>query len=100
MIAIEVRLNGDLKTTCGAENLRQLMAMMTARRSPNAPNEFRFSVECSGVLPKSQDTEDVLCWLRVRVALGDEVSFRFVETSEAQPPIDRQEIPVGHDHHR
>ena len=100
MIAIEVRLNGELKTTCGAENLRQLSAMMTALRSRNAPDEIRYSVECSGVQPKSQDTEEVLCWLRVRVALGDEVSFKFVEASEAQPPIDRQEISVDHGPHR
>jgi hypothetical protein len=94
MIALEIRLNGELKTTCGAENLRQLGAMMMALRSRKAPDEMRYSVECHGVLPKSKDTEEVLCWLRVRIALGDEISFKFVEATEVQPPIDRQEISV------
>ncbi len=96
MIAIEVRLNGELKATCGADGLRQLSAMMTARHSQKASDEIRYSVECHGVQPKSQDTEDVLCWLRVRIALGDEVSFKFIEATEAQPPIDQQEIAVNH----
>jgi hypothetical protein len=96
VIAIEIRLNGELKATCGAESLRQLVAMMMALRPREAPSQVQFSVECMGVQPKSQDTEEVLRWLNVRVALGDEVSFKFVEAAEAQPPIDSQEIPLRH----
>jgi len=32
MIAIEIRVNGKLKGTCGADGLRQLMALVAARR--------------------------------------------------------------------
>ena len=96
MIAIEIRLNGELKATCGAENLRQLVAMMMALRPRDRPSQIQYSVECMGVQPKSQDTEEVLRWLNVRIALGDEVSFKFVEVAEAQPPIDSQDIQLHH----
>ena len=94
MIAVEIRLNGELKATCGSEYVRQLVAIMSARESPGSPAGIQYTVECTGVQPKTQRTEEVLQWLNVTIALGDEVSFKFVLTSEAQAPIDRQELPL------
>ncbi|SRR6266480_975671 len=92
MIAIEIRINGKLEATCGADDLRQLMALVAARRPRGAESGYAFVVECMGVRPKSSDTDEVLKWLNTRIALGDEVSFKFVESAKAQAPIDRQDI--------
>lgn len=94
MIAIEVRLNGQYKATCGAEDLRSLTAMVCAKRSRSAPEDVQYSIECSGVRPKSDQQEEVLRWIAARISLGDELSLKFVDASTAHPPIDRQDIPV------
>ena len=91
MIAIEVRINGKLEATCGANDLAQLVAMVAARQSKNSA-DVRYVVECIGVRPKTAATEEVLRWFNTRISIGDEVSLRFVETEKAQPPFDSQEI--------
>jgi hypothetical protein len=48
-----------------------------------------------GVRPKNSSAEEVLKWVDARIALGDEVSFRFVEAAHADAPIDRQDIPAN-----
>lgn len=96
MIAIEIRLNGELKATCGADDLRQLVAMLSARQSETQAGEFEYSVECMGVRPKTQRTEEVLRWVNARIALGDEVCLKVVETTEAQEPYDSQDIVRRH----
>jgi hypothetical protein len=89
MTAIEVRINGKLEATCGAEVLDQLVAMVAARQSKDTTV---YVVECMGVRPKSATTEEVLRWLNTRISVGDEVSFKFVETGNASAPFDSQEI--------
>jgi hypothetical protein len=97
MIAIEIRVNGELKATCGTDDLRQLAAMLSARRSKvgseNA-GEFSYHLECMGVRPKSAAAEDVLRWVNTQIGLGDEVTLKFVEAVHAQAPFDRQDIPA------
>jgi hypothetical protein len=93
MTAIEIRVNGELKATCGADGLRQLVAMVAARR-PKGDTEFKYVVECMGVRPKNASTEEVLKWVNTRLTLGDEVSFKVVNVAKAQAPFDRQEIPA------
>jgi hypothetical protein len=92
MIAIEVRINGKLEATCGSEALRQLAAMVSARQSKDG-STISYVVECMGVRPKNAATEEVLRWLNTRIALGDEVSFKFVEAANAAAPFDSQDIP-------
>lgn len=92
MIAIEIRVNGKLEATCGADDLRQLMATLAARRSRGSNAGFTYVVECMGVRPRDSSTDEVLKWLSTRIAVGDEVSLKVVETAQAQAPIDRQEI--------
>jgi hypothetical protein len=94
MIAIEIRVNGKLEATCGDDGLRQLVAMVAARRR-TADAEFKYVVECMGVRPKNSSTEEVLRWVNTRLALGDEVSFKVIEVAEAQAPFDRQDIAAG-----
>jgi hypothetical protein len=95
MLALEIRLNGDLKATCGIEDADALAASLHARRNDAAaPKDFGLYIECMGVRPVDADTREVLKWVSARVRLGDEVTLRFVETSQVQEPIDRQVIPA------
>jgi len=95
MVAIEIRVNGKLKATCGADDLRQLLAMVAARRPRSGRDDYSYVIECMGVRPKNSSTEEVLKWVNTRIALGDEVSFRFVEAANADAPIDSQDIPAN-----
>jgi hypothetical protein len=95
MLAIEVRLNGELKATCGADDLRHLIAMLNILppgKSKSGGEEGLFRVEVHGVRPSGLSTEEVLKWVSARVQLGDEIAFRLVEVAEAHEPIDRQVI--------
>jgi hypothetical protein len=94
MVTIEIRVNGKLKATCGADGLRQLIATVAARRSRAPDAEFSYVVECMGVRPRNSTTDEVLKWVSTRIALGDEVSFKIIEATQAQEPIDRQDIPA------
>jgi hypothetical protein len=67
MTAIEVRINGKLEATCGAETLRQLVAMIAARKSKDG-TKTSYVVECMGVRPKNATTEEVLRWLNTRIS--------------------------------
>jgi hypothetical protein len=91
MTVIEVRINGKLEVTCGAEDLRQLVAFVAARRSEDR-TKLSYVVECMGLRPKSATTDDVLRWLNTQIAVGDEVSFKLVEADTASAPSDTQEI--------
>ena len=92
MTAIEVRINGKLEATCGAEALHQLVAMVAARSSKEG-SKVSYVVECMGVRPKNATTDEVLRWLNSRISMGDEVSFKFVEAASASAPFDSQDIP-------
>ena len=92
MIAIEIRVNGKLKATCGVDALQQLMGVLRARRPKEVDAGFSYVIECMGVRPLSNDTNEVLKWASSRVALGDEVSFKVVEVKKADAPVDRQAI--------
>lgn len=92
MVAIEIRVNGELKATCGADGMSQLLAMVAARQPKAKGAGYNYVIECMGVRPKNSSTDEVLKWLNTRIAFGDEISFKFVDAAQAQEPIDRQEI--------
>ena len=95
MLALEIRLNGELKATCGVEDAEALVASLHGRRNDaKAAADFGLYIECMGVRPVDADTREVLKWVSARIRLGDEVALRFVEASQAQEPIDRQVIPA------
>jgi hypothetical protein len=94
MIAIEIRVNGKLAATCGIDGLRQLLAMVAARRPRADDAPFAYLVECMGVRPHTSSTNEVLKWAPTKIALGDEVSLKFIEVKQAEAPIDRQDVPA------
>ena len=93
MLALEIRLNGELKATCGIEDAEALAASVHCRReNAEAPQDCKLHIECIGVRPVDADHREVLKWVAARIRLGDEVAFRFVEASEVKEPMDRQVI--------
>ena len=96
MIAIEIRVNGELIATCGDAQLSQLVAMLAVRKTssqePMCDSKSKFVIECMGVRPKDSELNEVLRWLNTQIECGDEVSFKIVETDKAQDPFDSQEI--------
>ena len=93
MLALEIRINGKHKATCGTEDADFLAASIrSSREGAEAPKDSNLIIECVGVRPVDADRREVLKWVAARIRLGDEVSFRFVEATHAQEPIDRQVI--------
>jgi hypothetical protein len=92
MTVIEIRVNGQLIATCGTEDARGIAAMVSAGKPRHGDAPFKYFVECHGVRPKNADSDEVLKWLKRSIALGDEVSFRIVNGTQADEPVDRQEI--------
>ena len=91
MIAIEIRHNGELKATCGAETFQQLTAMLFVTQNGEKPPDCE--VECMGLCPRDEKTEEILRWVKKRINFGDEVSFKVVQVESAQEPFDSQVIP-------
>jgi hypothetical protein len=100
MTAVQIRVNGKLVATCGADALRQLVAMVAGRGLPGALAEpgAVYGAECAGMHPQESSTDEVLKWIGTRIAVGDAVSLKFVESSNgasadredvsARPPFD------------
>lgn len=96
MFALEVRLNGELKATCGTEDIEFLGgALRTERTDTGSAKDSRLLLECVGVRSVDANTREVLKWVAAQVRLGDEVSFRFVDAAQVNAPIDRQAIPAA-----
>ncbi len=94
MLALEIRLNGELQATCGAEDIESLIGLLRAsRQGAIAPKDFDFHFECQGFRSIDASTREVLKWVSAQVQLGDEISLRLVESDAPQDPIDRQTIP-------
>lgn len=96
MIVIEIRLNGELKATCGSDSVRQLAALVRVTNPSVSDNTAAEEcvVECSGIRSHDADNDEVLKWVSARIRLGDEVSLRVVQSTKAHEPIDRQLIPA------
>ena len=95
MLALEIRINGELKGTCGTEDVEWLAASLMAKTKPaTSPKDSVFQLQCVGARNIDADTREVLKWLETRVKFGDEVSFRFVDATQVLEPMDRQAIAV------
>jgi hypothetical protein len=95
MLALEIRINGELKATCGAEDAEWLTASLMAKRNAaTAPKDSAFAIQCVGSRTIDSKTREVLKWLEARLKFGDEISLRFVEATQVLEPMDRQAIPV------
>ena len=96
MFALEIRLNGVLKATCGTDDIAFLGGVLRATRlNTGSSATFDLQVECMGVRPVDADTREVMKWVHERIQLGDEIALRFVDAAHVNPPIDRQAIPVN-----
>ncbi|HEY1287351.1 MAG TPA: hypothetical protein VGF58_03435 [Burkholderiales bacterium] len=81
MIAIEIQVNGQLVATCGADAARQLVAMVAARGLAGSMTlDVRPGAKLGMPLPTS---DEILKWVSNRIAIGDEVTLRFVEGARA-----------------
>ena len=93
MTAVQIRVNGKLVATCGADALRQLVAMVAGRGLPGALAEpgALYGAESAGMHPQESSTDEVLKWVGTRIAVGDAVSLKFVESSKAAS-ADREDV--------
>jgi hypothetical protein len=93
MIAVEIRINGKLKVTCGIEDLDRVSAHVSAHGKLGdlslLNNEPEFYVESYG-LHTNNGFQEVLKWNRTRILFEDEINIKFVETENVDTPIDRQ----------
>ena len=81
MIAIEIQVNGQLVATCGADAVRQLVAMVAVRGLAESMNFDAGPTARIGISQPSSD--EILKWVSNRIAIGDEVTLRFVEGARA-----------------
>lgn len=91
MLAIEIRYNGELKAPCGAEVFKQLTAMFNVTNTETTTPVCE--VECLGLVPRDEETDEVLRWVKKKIEFGDEIAFRVIHTETSQAPFDSQVIP-------
>jgi len=86
-MTVQIRVNGKLVATCGADALRQLVAMVAGRGLPRALAEpgALYGAERPALHPADAGTDEVLKWVGTRIAVGDHVSIRFVESGRSAP---------------
>src|SRR5262245_38257245 len=94
-MTVQIRVNGKLVATCGADALRQLVAMVAGRGLPRALAEpgALYGADHPGLQPAGSGTDEVLKWVGTRIAVGDHVSLKFVESGRSAS-ADRQDSPV------
>lgn len=94
MIAVEIRINGKLKVTCGIEDLDRVSAHISAHGRLGEHSFLKekpeFFVESFGVHQINGGLKEVLKWNRTQISFNDEISIKFVETENVSTPVDRQ----------
>jgi hypothetical protein len=81
MIAVEIQVNGQLVATCGADAVRQLVAMVAARGLADSMSSDPEPAAAARSLERSID--ELLNWVSGRIAVGDDVTLRFVKGAAA-----------------
>lgn len=98
MIAVEIRINGKLKVTCGLKDLERVSAHVSVDgklgEASLLEHEPEFFVESFGV-HTIDGLREVLKWNRTRISFNDEINIKFVETEHADTPIDKQIITAN-----
>ena len=77
MIAVEIQVNGQLVATCGADAVRQLVALVAERGLDDATAYD--AAPAARMASQPPATDEILRWVSGRIAVGDEVTLRFVE---------------------
>lgn len=92
MIALEIRLNGKLKTTFGEDQLGKLISIVRINGmtgdSGNDLDHLRFILEFMSQRDLSSGNQEVMKLIGALKNGGDEISFRLVETDKESEPID------------
>jgi hypothetical protein len=82
MIAVEIQVNGQLVATCGADAVRQLVAKVAARGLADSVSSDTEPV--AGARSPERGIDELLNWVSSRIAVGDDVTLRFVEGAAAR----------------
>ena len=86
MIAVQIRVNGKLVATCGVGALRQYVALVAAKWPTELPDStIAHAAESGGAYSLDAGTDEVLKWVGTRIAVGDEISLKFVEAPPMRP---------------
>jgi len=78
MIAVEIHVNGQPVATCGADAVRQLVALVAARGLAETISS------ATGARSPERGIDELLKWVSGRIAGGDDVTLRFVDGAEAR----------------
>jgi hypothetical protein len=92
MLAFQISINGEVREVCGEDALQHLVAYIRAQAPDGQelnPTSVNYFTQCFG-FPASG--AEVVKWSGIRLALGDEISVKLVETKDAHAPTDRQSI--------
>ena len=79
MIAVEIQVNGQLVATCGADAVRQLVAMVAERGLADSVSSETEPV--AGARSTDRGINELLKWVSSRIAFGDDVTLRFVKSA-------------------
>jgi len=82
MIAVEIQVNGQIVATCGADAVRQLVAKVAARGLADSASFDAGSA--AGARSPDRGIDELLSWVSSRIAVGDDVTLRFVEGAAAR----------------
>jgi hypothetical protein len=77
MIAVEIQVNGQLVATCGADAVRQLVAMAAARLLADSTSSD--AGPAADTRSTDRGIDELLNWVSSRIAVGDDVTLRFVQ---------------------
>src|SRR5262245_5304566 len=90
-IAVQIRVNGKLVATCGAGALRHYVALVAANQIAELPDAMTpHAAEPGAAYSLDAGTDEVLKWVGTRIAVGDEISLKFVEASPVHSPRKRR----------
>ena len=78
MIAVEIQVNGQPVATCGADAVRQLVALVAERGLAETISS------ATGARSPERGIAELLKWVSGRIAGGDDVTLRFVDGAEAR----------------
>jgi len=77
MIAVEIQVNGQPVATCGADAVRQLVALVAVRGLADSLSSA--TAPAAGARSPERGIDELLNWVSSRIAVGDDVTLRFVE---------------------
>jgi len=89
MLAMVISINGEEIQVAGEDSCELLHADILAMRKPNV-DESEYTIGVSG-LPDQREKgkHEHLRWRRSHFKVGDEISIRLVDASEADAPLKR-----------